>query len=413
MASDFRISTFINVTGEFSHNETTTTVSDVYVVGEIPWNVRLVGTLVGLVLMLTCIPGNILLMIASLMKPLDKNIERIKTNFACQLVFSLAVTDTYFLIVRGFLSVYTYMKGTWTFGPAACALLFATRRVCHTSALEHIVAISALRYLAVVHGKIIAPRWFITVTVMTVIYAIPIVLTFIFIPDRLVFLPQTAICVSFATATKKQENPAVKKIAAVLFVVAFGLVLCYLHIYIRVRRSRATIHSLQTNADDDDERMNVVFIQREIKLVRTIACVFFSYILTYPVTSVFLVIDRDVEWPYMVHYLCVVSDNLVHSLNWIIYGVTNDWIRKRYRQIISGQMCRERKRQTRVGPVENHIDTAAPPDPKLPVPVKLYPSVWVTSSSTRSTNLTQVRHKKWVRPNSVFEIRPVRRTMFG
>ena len=159
------------------HNATTMGSSEIYVVGEIPWNVRIIGALVGLTLMLTCIPGNILLMIVSVTKPLDKKAQRFKTNFAGQLVFSLAVSDTYFLIVRGFLSVYTYFKGTWTFGPAVCTLLFVTRQACHTLAVEHIVAISFVRYLAVVHRKIIAPRWYITTVVLVMMYSIPTALS--------------------------------------------------------------------------------------------------------------------------------------------------------------------------------------------------------------------------------------------
>ena len=232
------------------HNATTTSLSEIYVVEEIPWNVRIIGTLVGLTLMLTCIPGNILLMIVSVTKPLDKKAQRIKTNFASQLVFSLAASDTYFLIVRGFLSVYTYCKGTWTFGPAVCTLLFVTRQACHTLAVEHIVAISFVRYLAVVHRKIIAPRWFITVVVLVIMYSIPTALVVAFIPESLVFFPRTMTCLSFETATRQQENYAVVNTASVLLVVAVILIFFYLHIYIHVRRSRVSIHDIQNRGEN-------------------------------------------------------------------------------------------------------------------------------------------------------------------
>ena len=376
---------------ESDFNETAVTIwSDVYIVGEIPWNVRVIGALVGLILMSTCIPGNILLMIVFLMKPLDKGIKQLKTNFAGQLVFSLAVSDTFFLIVRGFLSVHTYMKGTWTFGTAACTLLFATRRVCHTLAVEHIVAISFVRYMAVVHHKIVAPKWYGTALVLIILYTIPIVLVVFFIPDRLVFLPKTIMCLSFETATKKQVNSNIVKVVAVMIVVAVGLVLCYFHIYIHVRRSRATIHSIQNNPEDNDEaRMNAIFIHREIKLIRTIAYVFFSFSLTYPVASVLLAIDRDMEWSYGVHYICVASDTLTAGLNWIIYGVTNSWIRKRYRQIMSCQICSERKQKIMVAPVADCIVAAGTSNSRDPVPGKS--SLGVHSSSTHSPKLAQVR----------------------
>ena len=332
------------------HNTTTTSFSEIYVVDEIPWGVRIIGALVGLTLMVTCIPGNILLMIVSVTKPVDKNSQRIKTNFACQLVFSLAVSDTYFLIVRGFLSVHTYCKGTWTFGPAVCTLLFVTRQACHTLAVEHIVAISLVRYLAVVHRKIIAPRWYITAVVLLIMYSIPTALVIVFIPERLVFFPRTMTCLSFETATRQQENYAVVNIASVLLVVAVVLIFFYLHIYIHVRRSRASIQDIQRN--DDEALLNLAFIKRELKLIRTIAYVFFSFSLTYPVTPVVLAIDKNVEWPYGLHYICVATDTLTAGLNWIIYGVTNKWIRKRYVQIMACKTCTDLKIRSRVSPAE-------------------------------------------------------------
>ena len=338
------------------HNFTTTSLNEIYVVGEIPWNVRIIGALVGLTLTLTCIPGNILLMIVSVTKPLDKKAQRFKTNFAGQLVFSLAVSDTYFLIVSGFLSVYTYFKGTWTFGPAVCTLLFVTRQACHTLAVEHIEAISFVRYLAVVHRKIIAPRWYITTVVLVMMYSIPTALVIAFIPERLVFLPRTMTCLSFETATRQQENYAVVNTASVLLVVAVVLIFFYLHIYIHVRRSRASIHDIQNRSENDDQaRLNLAFIKRELKLIRTTAYVFFLFSLTYPVTSVILAIDKNMEWSYGLHYICVATDTLTAGLNWIIYGVTIDWIRKRYGHIVSCKFCSDMKKPSRVAPAETGV----------------------------------------------------------
>ena len=339
--------------GGLLEGNTTMKSSEIYVMEEIPANIRVTGILLGLALMVTCIPGNILLMIVSVTKPLDKNVQHNKTNFAGQLVFSLAVSDAYFLIVRGFLSVYTYFKGTWTFGPAVCTLQFVTRQACHTLAVEHIVAISFVRYLAVVYHKIIAPAWYVTATVLLVMYAIPTTLIVLYIPEKLVFFPRTMTCLSFETATRQQENYAVVNIASILLVVAVVLVFFYLHIYIHVRRSRASIHSIQNGTGNGEEaRVNMAFIKRELKLIRTIAYVFFSFSLTYPVTSVILAIDKNMEWPYGLHYICVFTDTLTAGLNWIIYGITNGWVRKRYAEIIGCKICTERKTRVRIGPAE-------------------------------------------------------------
>ena len=335
-------------------------------------------------------------MIVSVTKPLDKKAQRIKTNFASQLVFSLAASDTYFLIVRGFLSVFTYCKGTWTFGPAVCTLLFVTRQACHTLAVEHIVAISFVRYLAVVHRKIIAPRWYITVLVLVIIYSIPTALVIAFIPESLVFFPRTMTCLSFETATRQQENYAVVNTASVLLVVAVILIFFYLHIYIHVRRSRVSIHDIQNRGENDEEaRRNIAFIKRELKLIRTTAYVFFSFSLTYPVTSVILAIDKNMEWPYGLHYICVATDTLTAGLNWIIYGVKNDWIRKRYSQIISCKMCMDMKKPSRISPAVMGVSPGTLVVSEGPSNLDVY----VASTSASSIKLPRVcdvkLHLRW------------------
>ena len=134
-----------------------------YKVDDIPNIVCIFGALLGIFMVGTGIPGNVMLMVASLMKPSDidktgggKAITSL--NLPDIFVFSLAVNDAVFLLISGCLNVYTYLTGSWKFGPTTCKVLFVTDQLCHTLALEHIGAIGLLRYFAVVHNKRIKPK---------------------------------------------------------------------------------------------------------------------------------------------------------------------------------------------------------------------------------------------------------------
>ncbi len=338
-----------------------------YVPAAIPYSVRIAGITTGILLVATGIPGNIMLMIASLLKPRDHGQGRMNTPEI--LVFSLAATDAFFLAVKGSLNIHTYLVGTWIFGQRTCTLLFMTLQMCHTLALEHIIAITLCRYLLVVHSKGLSPTWYGTVLLLAVIYAVPLALTMSFMTrDAMVFFPVVMTCLSMATVTGENTKP-VFAIFGMLIIVGVGVLLCYIHIYIHVRRSRSSVNSLP--GDDpagngnsaEAAKTRAAFVRREVKLIRTIAYVFLSFCLTYPVSPLLLTVDPRVQWSLGVHYIGVFTDTMTGCLNWVIYGLTNDWVRKRYRQIITCDIWRGRHKRRRVAPGGNTASTRSTTKP--------------------------------------------------
>ena len=323
-----------------------------YKADEIPNTVCIFGAFLGIFMVGTGITGNIMLMVASLMKPsyMDRTGEKVTSslNLPDIFVFSLAVNDAVFLLISGCLNAYTYLVGSWKFGPTTCKVLFVTDQLCHTLALEHIGAIGLLRYLAVVYNRRITPKWYSTVVIIGIMFLVPLILIFNFMPKNgLVFFSKTMNCISLETASGQRRSPSVIPVISVLAVIGFGLAMCYLHIYIHVRRSRASIH------DVENTTMREIFTKREIKLIRTIVYVFLSFSITFPIEPLILTMDKDTKWPFGIFYIGVAADTLTGCLNWIIYGVTNDWVRQKYLQIITCQIWTERKRRNQVAPVES------------------------------------------------------------
>ena len=70
-------------------------------------------------------------------------------------------------------------------------------------------------------------------------------------------------CISLETASGQRRSPSSTPVVSILAVIGFGLAMCYLHIYIHVRRSRASID------DAENTTMREIFSKREIKLIRT------------------------------------------------------------------------------------------------------------------------------------------------
>ena len=371
-----------------SSNNSSTSNSDIlmtgnktgYEVDDIPNTVCIFGALLGIFMVGIGIPGNVMLMVASLMKPsdIDKTGGTAITslNLPDIFVFSLAVNDAVFLLISGCLNVYTYLIGSWKFGPTTCKVLFVTDQLCHTLALEHIGAIGLLRYLAVVHNKRIKPKWYSTLVALGIMFLVPLILILNFMPNELVFFSKTMNCISLETASGQRSSPSVMPVISILAVIGFGLALCYLHIYIHVRRSRASVE------DAENTTMREIFSKREIKLIRTIVYVFLSFSITFPIVPLLLAMDTGSNWPFGIFYIGVVADTLTGCLNWIIYGITNDWIRQKYRLIVTCQIWTERKRPNQVAPVENCENN-------LHIPR-------VKAGSSRSTTLTPVTNVRLI-----------------
>ncbi len=358
-----------------------------YASADLSSDLRILGALVGSALVLTGVPGNVLLMIVSLWK------TKRRLNMPEILVFSLAVTDTYFLLVRGCLLVFTYITGRWTYVPQVCALMFVTVQMCHILALEHIVAISLARYLFVVFNKSLT-TWYGTGTVLLLLYVVALGMTLGVAPDLngLVFYTPIMSCFSLEGAARnKLYMPAVSVFSALL-TVAVALLLCYLHIYVHVRRSRASVANMQPDAGttNNESVVKAALIKREIKLIRTVAYVFGSFCLTYPVSPLMMAIDKRGEWPTGVHFIGVAADLSTACLNWVIYGVTNEWVRARYRKIITSFACLKRTRRATVAPAQERHAVAsgstAPPDESSKR------ATWKTTvtsqAQVRSTNVT-------------------------
>ena len=99
-----------------------------------------------------------------------------------------------------------------------------------------------------------------------------------------------------------------------------------------------------------------------------------------------LAIDKNMEWPYGLHYICVATDTLTAGLNWIIYGVKNDWIRKRYGQIMSCKICMDMKKSSKVSPAVIGVSPGSPFVSERPSNL----DVGVATTSASSTELPRV-----------------------
>ena len=221
-----------------------------------------------------------MLMMAISMKLLNKGIGNGNKNLNLPdiFVFSLAIADTCYLSAVGSFTMYTYLVGTWAFGQATCKFLFVTEHLCATLALEHIVGISLLRYLLVVHNKRIVPRWYGTAIALSLMYLLLLVPILCNVPKSgLAFFSTTMNCISIERALGQGQSPSAIPVLVVLVVIALGLAACYLHIYFHVGRSRANI---QNSSENDEAQMNPTLVKREIKLMTTIAYAFFSFLLT-------------------------------------------------------------------------------------------------------------------------------------
>ena len=300
----------------------------------IPQDISTAATVVGSILVSVGIIGNFLI-IASL--AINKKLRK-KTNV---FIGSLAIADLIFLIGLCSLYIHVYCKRRWNFNGSVCFYAYVMTTACVTSTLFHVVVITFYRFMFIVypqHNNKITKNWVISI-VMILVYICSFGLVSVSQPD-LFTVPEIKMGVHLYFHLKTFFCPAVNKaeaalpVAIIISFIAVILLLMYLAIYIKVRRSRKNMELHTSSPLSPTVSRQKARTRRDIRVVKIMLVVFVVFILTYIPWPVVYEVQRNQYVPDWLHLVVNILLWCTSCVNWVIYGLMNKDFRDTYKSVL-------------------------------------------------------------------------------
>lgn len=248
---------------------------------------------------------------------------------------SLAVNDLLSIIFSSMFQMMAYGERTWPFNYALCVFHYFAFTQFNFGTVLHILAITAYRYIVVVHpaaGRRVSTKTFV-ITAVCCLHMAPFVI--IFLPkanylDRYLFVPQIAMCL-----------PAygVPGVAPVYIFAAFAclVVVCLFLSHLRIHHViRVTENRLQHGDPSSGAASSNTKVARQKKHVKVLKCMLVVFVLFsvsyFPLVSLIMVEGVIIEHYKLMIVLCL--SWMSSGTNWIVYGVLDRDFRAAYRRFI-------------------------------------------------------------------------------
>ena len=299
---------------------------------DMPAGVMVAGAVLGVVIIVVGVFGNVLVILAVL---LSRNLYKSSNMF----VVSLAVCDLVQTVLIKPLYVHTYVVGEWQFGVGTCFYALYASNLAILESILHVSAIALHRYLVIVHprvGRVLqGPRA--VAAMLGVVYVAPLLVVVAPTLSRLggaasaagrtVSFNKRIMFCSFVRYPEFRIAGVLKKVSF-LSVAAVFIFYCYVRIYLLVRRSGQSVNARGT--------FSSARLQREITLLKTVIVIFMTFAVSYLPISILYAVDTGRNFPYAFYFCGVLLLWTSSSVNWMIYGLMNKQYLQAYHYILCG-----------------------------------------------------------------------------
>ncbi|XP_077994496.1 melatonin receptor type 1B-like [Glandiceps talaboti] len=120
-----------------------------------------------------------------------------------------------------------------------------------------------------------------------------------------------------------------------IFIPQIVVCVCYLNIYLFVRRQRQRITSEQIQSAAKEYQVK----KKDIQLMKTLFTIFMVFFICWGPYVVVVLADFRDDWPQVVHVLIITMAHANSSVNSILYGLLNKRFRESYWRLLSAMNC--------------------------------------------------------------------------
>ncbi|WAR25824.1 MTR1A-like protein [Mya arenaria] len=288
--------------------------------------------------------GNLLILFVVATKRKLRNVESI-------FIVNLAISDLYVTVVADPMSLIAKLEGEEFFGsvPGLCKTVASICTISCVTSMMTIAVMSLNRYVYIcandIYNKIFTKKTCCAISLS--VYSVGIILVLM---NTVGFGDHGFDQKSLECIWNRMETFPFTIIFSVILVWIPSLItgLCYLRIYIYVRKHRRRIQEHTSQSYSSDGPL------KSFRLAKTLFLIYAVFVSCWTPYALLIVIDSKDTFSHEVHLYITMFAHMHPSMNWCIYFITNTHFAKAYKEVFEKFLSCEKRTKTRVHRIEIH-----------------------------------------------------------